>query len=134
MALPSDVSNATVDTAAAAVPAPYGPLTRVTDLDALGINPDSEVVIEFTTDGSAPAMGEVFTVRMSYSELTNTAIRDRILEYTAGVANNVLSLIDRIDTVNTAAAALTAPYTEANYATLIGLLRSNFPEIWAYGA
>lgn len=134
MALPSNVSNGTVDTAAAAVPAPYGPLTRVTDLDALGITPDSEVVIEFTTDGSAPAMGEVFTVWMSYSELTNTAIRDRILEYTAGVANNVLSLITRIDAVNDIAAALTPPYTETMYATLIGELRENFPEIWAYGA
>lgn len=133
MALPSTVSNATVDTAAAAVPAPYGPLTRVTDVTTLP-TPNSEQIIEFTTDGSSPAMGEVFTVYMSYTQLTTAAIRDRILAYAAGIAGQTLSLIDRIDAVNTIAAAITAPYTLAEYQQLIGELRENFPELWAYGA
>lgn len=130
MALPTNVTNANIDTAAAAVAGPLGPLTRVTDVDALGLNPDSEINIEFTTDGSSPAFGEVFTVWLTYRELSNSDYADVLLnklKEAAGNAYQVYLLKAAIDAIDTVATAVTAPYTQADYEAIIEAIRVNLP-------
>jgi hypothetical protein len=66
-------TNAEVDTAAAAVPAPYGPLTRVTNLDDDLPTPNDTFLIELTDQDDN-------TVYAHYYELTDP---ERILEIVA---------------------------------------------------
>lgn len=63
-------SNANLDTAAAAVPAPYGPLTRVGSVADLNYN--SHLPVEFTSALSK-------TVFISFDDLSDVAVRDKIL-------------------------------------------------------
>lgn len=65
-------ANAAIDALAAAVAAPYGPLTRVTDLTTLP-TPNDRALMEFTD-----AAGH--TLFMRYEELTDA---DRLLELLA---------------------------------------------------
>ena len=67
-------TNANIDALAGAVPAPYGPLTRVTDMDALGYIPNSDRPIAFTSNVSTTA------VSMSYDQLADVRTRDEILK------------------------------------------------------
>lgn len=86
----TDVTNSTVDTAAAAVAAPYGPLTRVTDFETELPSPNSEIRGLFTSN-----IGDT-EVWLSYEELTNATMLLRILEgahdWTAKVANMKTSI------------------------------------------
>jgi PKD repeat protein len=65
-------TNAQVDAAAAAVVAPYGPLTRVSDVETFP-TPNSNIKIEFTS-----ALSE--TVYLTYDELVDTQLVTKILE------------------------------------------------------
>lgn len=118
------VSNATVDTAAAAVGAPYGPLTRVTDMDTLP-TPNSQHKIAFTSNvGSTP-------VEMTYEELLITGVRDRILEQAHNWTDVVRKFGAAIDGLDTLWTAMSAPHTFADYQSLQNYVRQNFP--WVRG-
>jgi hypothetical protein len=109
------ITNGNIDTAAAAVPAPFGPLTRVTSVADLP-TPNSEITLELTA-----ATGE--TVYMTYEQLQDADVVQRILSYATGLQYKTQEIIDTIETINTAAQALTAPYTYAEYKALIDDLR-----------
>lgn len=115
------VSNATVDTAAAAVASPYGPLTRVTDLTLLA-TPNYQTSIEFTT-----SLGQ--HVWLTWEQLANTTLTVKLLKQFSGHEALVRGLKTRIGAVNTTAAAMSSPYDYDDYQTLINALRDNFPEV-----
>lgn len=75
------VTNASFDTPAGLVPAPYGPLTRVTNIDTtVDYDFNSDVAIECTSALSA-------TVYISFDEMADVAIRDEILAKAHGGRN-----------------------------------------------
>jgi hypothetical protein len=122
-------TNSAIDALAAAFPAPAGPLTRVTDIDAINILEKDDLDITFTTDATSPALGTVYTVTLSYNQLRREDSAVQLVLEQIGVNAFVYSLIARIETIRTAAQALTEPYTEANYKTLMYLLRTNLKEV-----
>lgn len=77
-------TNAQVDTAAAAVPAPYGPLTRVTDMSHLP-TPNENILIRLTTASGS-------SIYMTYNQLTNPEVRDRVLRYGHGLEARVRAI------------------------------------------
>lgn len=125
-------TNSQVDTAAAAVPAPAGPLTRVTDLDAMNISYNQDISLQFTTDGSAPALGAVYTVYLTYNELVDADLVIKRLKEQIGIPYTMYDFIDRLDTINTAAQALTPPYTDTMWKTLWWDLLQDLPELKAF--
>lgn len=112
-------TNAQVDTLAAAIAAPYGPLTRVTDIEAATVpTPNSGLRIEFTS-----AIDDT-PVWASFDELSSLANRAIILEAAHGfeaIINDMKTAIDELDTIAT---AMTSPHTYADYETLIDAMRS----------
>jgi hypothetical protein len=101
------VTNANVDTGAAAIAAPYGPLTRVTDITTLA-TPNSDLRLEFTTALST-------TVYMTYDELVDADMSEGILAQHFNFQDVLEQAVVLIDTLNTAAAALVLPHTYANW-------------------
>lgn len=90
------ITNATFDTAAAAAPAPYGPLTRVGDLDATPtISPNSDVEVECTSAASV-------TLFISYEQLNgDTVQRDMIIKEAHGVNAHIQDFEDLVTALNT---------------------------------
>jgi hypothetical protein len=111
-------TNSQVDTAAAAVSAPYGPLVRVTDVDSLP-TPNEEHTIEFTM---ANSLGSVF---MSYRQLTNSDTRLRILEQAANITGRVQKIKTWVAAVYAVTNALSAPHTYEDLVDVIAALRDN---------
>lgn len=91
MAALTDVVNATFDTAAAAVPAAVGgPLTRVTDLSADPvISPNSQLKVECTSAAGV-------TVYISYDELVDTNVRDKLVMEAHGQTGQMKRIFDFI--------------------------------------
>lgn len=118
------VSNATVDTAADAVDAPWGPFVRVTDVTTLP-TPNSEIRIEFTT-----ALGH--TVFMSYEELQYEAAAIVKAKAAAGFTADVELFKSGVDTQDTALTALTAPHTYAEYKARLAGLKGLIPQARGY--
>src|SRR5258707_294206 len=97
------VSNSTFDTGAAAVPGPYGPLTRVDSLDALPRSvPNSETPIAVTGQGG-------LALYISYNDMVRADVRDSLLLEAYGRAQFLAKL-------KTFAEIL---YREANNLTLL---------------
>jgi len=103
-------TNAMVDAAAATVPAPFGPLTRVTNMNTLP-TPNDDFNIEFNTAVTG------IKVFMSYNELIKPNVRNRILNQ-LGINADVERLKSWIGTMNTAAVAMTLPHDYNDWKTL----------------
>jgi hypothetical protein len=96
------VTNAQFDTACAAVPAPFGPLTRVSDLEtAPTVAPNSHIAYETTSAADV-------TVWISYEDLATTVRRNDIIKDAHGVnayLYDLSVLVDALDDIMS-----TAPY------------------------
>lgn len=114
------VDNSDVDTAAAAVPSPYGPLTRVSDVEQYPEG-NSNQQIEFTSNVGATVLF------MSYDQLMNTDVRNRLLHQAHPDDWAVRELKTAINALNTKVNAMSAPYDYADYKDLVSDLRQNFP-------
>src|SRR5688572_2095411 len=112
-------TNAQVDAAAAAVVAPYGPLTRVSDVESFP-TPNSNIEIEFTSALSV-------TVYLTYDEMVDTQIVDRILETqhsVRGVNAQARSVYGVVRAVAEYAASYAGPaYSDAEWQFIIDGLR-----------
>lgn len=117
------VDNATVDTAAGLIAAPYGPLTRVTDAEALP-TPNSEMELDFTLVAPYTA----YHVSLSYEQLQSAAITLRKCREAVGESAIVEDLVFDVDALNDTLAALTGPHTYAERRAAIEALRA-IPQI-----
>lgn len=117
------ITNSNLDTLAAAVPAPYGPLTRVTSVASLP-TPNSEIRIEFTSQYS-------ISVWLTYEELQVAGVRDRILAQAHEWTDVVTNMKTHITALDALADGMSAPHTYADYQTLVDYIRENFP--WTRG-
>jgi hypothetical protein len=118
------VTNANIDTAAALVDAPYGPLTRVTDVATLPV-PNTRIALQFTS-----ALG--VTIWMTYEDLENEAVANKLAAQSHDWTTRVANLKVKIGALKTAADAMTAPHTYADYQALLVLLRG-FKDIKGFG-
>lgn len=114
------VSNATINTAAAAVPGPYGPLTRVTDVSTLP-QPNSEFQIEFTDTRG-------LTVWATHGQLTDAEAIQRQIALAEGINYTVHALITEIAAINTYAQSIRlvagGPYTNVHLRELVNRLNA----------
>lgn len=112
-----NITNAQVNTAAAAVPGPYGPLTRVTDVEALP-QPNDQFFIELTDQNSN-------VIRVHYYELTDA---ERILEVlTEANGHNALmhAVLQELDSLTTDyPLAVDGLYSYADYMAFVDRLKS----------
>lgn len=118
-----NITNAAVGVLAAAVPGPYGPLTRVTNVEAFG-SPNVDVKIEFTdTLGS--------TVWLTWAQLNDADAVQRQIAYAEGLQYRTHKLILDIQDMNTLAVATKnvsgGGYTPEEYNTLVLGLRALDP-------
>jgi len=113
------ITNGDLDTLAAAVPAPYGPLTRVTSVASLP-TPNSAHRIEFTTQYSV-------SVFLSYDDLQNDALVEKVLSQAHDYTSVVGRMKDAITGLDALADTMTAPHTYADYQSLTDYFRANFP-------
>lgn len=120
--MPSVITNSDYDTRAAAVPAPYGPLTRVGDVPDR--DPNSNVKIEATT-----AIGDT-PVLLSYDDLGEPEVVDRVMEEShSGRGMNV----PQVQSIKSTAEQIfrlaesygNPPYTDLELRRLIELVRTN---------
>lgn len=113
------VTNGNINTLAAATPAPYGPLVRVTDVATLP-TPNSEIVLELTS-----ALG--VTVHLTYEQLEDADIRLSMLKTAhGGVATTraISAAIDAIDTVNETVKT-GGLFDQGDYTDLMNAIRTN---------
>lgn len=111
------ITNANVDTLASAVAAPFGPLTRVSDVEAFP-TPNSEIDIEFTD-----ALGN--TLFMTYEQLQISGVVDRILAQVNGedwIMEETLATLDALVTTMTGYAG--PPYSYAQYKATVDALNA----------
>jgi hypothetical protein len=112
---------AVIDDWAAAIDTPYGPITRTTAVADLGINALNAFDTPITFTLASPYTSE--TVELTYNELKYEDIVIERLKRVVGVSSVVQTIIDELSALNTVAQAMTAPHTDADYATLIEGLR-----------
>lgn len=114
------ITNTQVNTACAAVAAPYGPFTRVTDMSALP-TPNDMFKIQVTDANSK-------TLYMTYAELTNATLRNRVIANVYGKDYVLHSLINKVATINTTLQAMkqatATGYTVTNYRDAVELIRT----------
>ena len=114
------ITNALVDAEANDVPAPYGPLERVTDMSTLP-QPNRSYKIEFTDTRGV-------TVFATYDQLKDDQAMARQVALAEKRNYQTHKLITDVDTLNTALQAMKlvagGPYTQANWSDAIDLLRS----------
>ena len=113
------LTNGQIDTLAAAVAAPYGPLTRVTDVADLP-EPNSEIKLEFTS-----ALTQ--TVYLTVEEMQIAGIlADRLLTQHGhvGVTRAISAAIDAIDVVNETIKTA-ADFTSAEGVELMQAIKTN---------
>lgn len=113
------VSNGTVDGLAAAVPAPYGPLVRVTSAANLP-TPNSEITWEFTSDLGV-------TVYLTIEQLEDADIALNLMKAAHGVVANARALsaaIDAIDVVNETVKS-GGDYTQDDFADIMDAITLN---------
>lgn len=99
-------TNAEVDTAAAAVAAPYGPLVRVTDVTTLPA-PNANIRIEFES-----ALGT--TVYLSYNQLGRADTLLRLLRQAHPIEARAEDLKNQVATVRAITNAFSSPHTLAD--------------------
>lgn len=111
------VTNGQVDTLAAAVAAPWGPFTRVSDVSTFP-TPNSEMDIEFTN-----ALGG--TVFATYEQMQIAAVRNRLGQQSAGFSYKTERIKDAIDDLATALAGYSGPpYSYSEYLDTIQALQT----------
>lgn len=116
------VTNGDIDTAAAAIDAPYGPFTRVTSVADLPV-PNSNIRLQLTT-----ALGD--TVFMTYEQLQYEALAIKKAKAAAsGFTASTQAWKSAIDAANTVLQTYTAPDTYAQYKTSFRALRAALPEL-----
>lgn len=119
-AVDGEITNALVDAEAVDVPAPYGPLERVTDMSDLPV-PNRSFKIELVDQ-----LGQ--TVYATYDQLKDDDAAARQVAFAEGLNYRMHKLITDVATVNTALQAMKqtagGPYTQDNWADAIRLLRS----------
>lgn len=118
-----NITNAAVGVLAAAVPAPYGPLTRVTDVEAFG-SPNVDVKIEFTdTLGSK--------VYLTWAQLNDADAVQRQIAYAEGLQYRTHKLIADIQAIDALADATKnvsgGGYTPEEYDALVLAIRALDP-------
>ena len=116
-----NITNAEFDAVAGAVPAPYGPLTRVTDMDTnVDYDYNSDVQIEVTSALSK-------TLYISYDEMNNVVTRDEILgrAHSGKDFNHLAYLMTlAVEVINEHAQSYAGPpYSDTEWKTLIGAFR-----------
>lgn len=112
-------TNAQVNALCAAVPGPYGPLTRVTDLLTLP-NDNSNMLLEFTdTRGTR--------MYMRYAELADVDARTKIIAEAEGINYMAHHIITEVDDINDDLQALLlvagGPYTPETFRTIVNSLK-----------
>lgn len=112
------VTNAAFDSLASAVPAPFGPLTRVGDLEAdPRVIPNSGYRIAVTGQGS-------LAFEISYDELNNAGIRDDVIAEAYGWRNKLLKLKTFSEAIYRAANELNLfTSTEADFAEVMRMFQ-----------
>lgn len=114
------ITNTQVNTACAAVAAPYGPFTRVTDMSTLPVPNDMHKIQ--VTDANSK------THYMTYAELTNATLRNLRIAEVYGKDYVLHALINQVNSINTTLQAMkqatATGYTIANFETAIELLRT----------
>lgn len=111
------VFAAVIDDWAAAYPAPFGPLTRETATADLPIY-DGAFKENLTLKLAAPYNTEFFA---SYEQISQPLLLTRLVTLAAGIQSRVAELRADIANLHSAANALTAPYTVAEYNNLVEL-------------
>lgn len=114
------ITNSQVNTAAAAVPSPYGPFTRVTDMTTLPV-PNDMIQIELVDNNGN-------TISMSYNELADAVAVQAALAKAYGKQYVLHALINQVNGINTTLQTIRNSngqgYTDAEYRQVIDLLRS----------
>lgn len=114
----STITNTDVDNAIAALPSMLGtPITRVTDVTTLP-TPNSNIKLEFSTTNIGD--GHVW---ITYEELLNFQIVERLLKQVAGVTYRVEKLKEGITVAYAYVSGLTAPHTQAELKEAVALLK-----------
>jgi hypothetical protein len=111
------ITNANID-ANLDVDSPYGPLVRVTDIDAIAYDGNQNQQIEFTTAVSGGP-----TLWMSYAQLTNDDLRQAIVLQAFNFQVDIETLKTKVDALDTAITAMSLPHTYANKKTIYALVR-----------
>lgn len=114
------IANNDIDTAAAAVDAPWGPFTRVTDVADLP-TPNSNLRLELTT-----ALGH--TVYLTYDQLLIDAVAIRKAKEAAGFTADVELFKSGVDTTDTLLTAMSAPHSYADYVNAYESIRGLLPQ------
>lgn len=116
------VDNTDVDTACAAVSTPFGPFTRVSDVEAFPV-PNSDQEITVTT-----ALGDTLTItyeKLLYDDAAVAAAKRVASGYTATVEDwKALIAAEK-----TALDALTAPHTYAEYLVRLRAKKSAIADV-----
>lgn len=114
------ITNTQVNTAAAAVPTPYGPFTRVTDMTTLPTPNDLQQIELVDANGN--------TLYMTYNELADAVAVQQILAKRYGKQYVLHALINQVNTINTTLQTIRNAngqgYTDAEYRQVIALLRT----------
>lgn len=105
------ITNAQVNTLAAAVASPYGPLVRVTNMDDLP-DPNADIKIHFTT-----AVAGV-EVDATYNEMNDADVQAAIIAQAFNEQADIQGFKAALATYATAVAAMTLPHTYADYKTI----------------
>lgn len=112
-------TNANVNVAAATVPAPYGPLTRVTDMLTLPVPNEFQQIHLTDANGTH--------VYMSFEQLDDAEEAQRMIALANGKQYYLHQLIVRLGTINTTVQAIKNVsghgYTDAEYQTVIKEIR-----------
>lgn len=118
----AEINNGQIETAAAAVPAPYGPVTRVGD--APNADPNQNMKIEFES-----ALGVTFYA--SYEELTDSTTINNILERAHSRRGFNHPAWELAQTIQILAAYIDSldgpPYSDDEYQMIIDVLRTQRP-------
>lgn len=111
------ITNFQLDVLASGVTGIHGPLTRVGSLTGLP-TPNENMQIEFTT-----ALDD--SVLLSYEQLTNLNVLNRLLGQAGGIHERVEDLKTAIAAVYAVSNAKSAPHTYEDYVDIITVLRAN---------
>ena len=118
------ITNLQVDIIASGVAAPYGALTRVTDMGDLP-TPNENIDIEFTT-----ALGD--TAFMTYEQLSTSAIRTRILEQSAPIEARVARIKTAVAAMYAVTNAMSSPHTYEDLVDAQNAIRENSDSLKGY--
>lgn len=118
------ITNFQMDVIASGVTGISGPLTRVGSLTDLPV-PNENMQIEFTT-----ALDD--TVYLSYVQLSNLNVLDRLLSQAAGIDDRVERIKTGVAAVYAVTNAMSAPHTYADLVAAVAAIRENILALKGY--